>query len=148
MFAGTLGAELWWPCGELELELPVVKGRNAEPAFLASKMERIREPHVAELNELADRIAVHSGLEPGVVPYVDPDAGGVGARMLVLLDNPSSQAEAGTGSGLLSVDNNDWTARNCREAYERHGIRWSDVVHWNVVPFPVVNSNGSSTAGE
>lgn len=69
--------------------------------------------------------------------------------MLVLLDNPSTKAEAGTGSGLLSLDNNDRTARNCREAYARRHVDWKHVVHWNVVPFPVAGvKNGGSTPTE
>ena len=124
-------------------------GRNADPAVVASKMARIRNPHVQPLNDLADRIADSVGLPHGHVPYVDPDQGGIGARVLVLLDNPSTKAEAGTGSGLLSLDNDDRTARNCREAYARHGVPWSQVVHWNVVPFPVAGvKNGGSTATE
>ncbi len=124
-------------------------GRNAAPAVVAEKMSRTRDPHVAALNGLADRIADSVGLPHGHVPYVDPDQGGIEARVLVLLDNPSTKAEAGTGSGLLSLDNNDRTARNCREAYARHGVPWSQVVHWNVVPFPVEGEkNGGSTAAE
>ncbi|GAB98509.1 hypothetical protein GONAM_02_00310 [Gordonia namibiensis NBRC 108229] len=96
--------------------------RNADPKVVRAKLARIWEPHVAPLNELANRVADAEGLPHGHVPYVDPDAGGVRARMLVLLDNPSTKAEAGTGSGLLSLDNNDRTARNCREAYARHGV--------------------------
>ncbi len=48
----------------------------------------------------------------------------------------------------MSLDNNDRTARNCREAYARHGIDRADVVHWNVVPFPVegVKNVGSTPA--
>ncbi|MCR8897187.1 uracil-DNA glycosylase [Gordonia sp. GONU] len=126
-----------------------VNGRNADPAVVRDKHARIWEPHVAPLNELANRIADAEGLPHGYVPYVDPDAGGVRARMLVLLDNPSTKAEAGTGSGLLSLDNNDRTARNCREAYARHNVEWADVVHWNVVPFPVAGEkNGGSTPSE
>lgn len=129
--------------------MPAVNGRNADPEFVDEKMRRIRDPHVQPLNDLADRIADAEGLPHGYVLYVDPDVGGVGARMLVLLDNPSTKAEAGTGSGLLSLDNDDWTARNIREAYARHGVDWSDVVHWNVVPFPIAGvKNGPSTAGE
>ena len=124
-------------------------GRNSDPATVADKMARIRDPHVAELNGLADSIAASLSLPRGHVPYLDPDQGGVNARLLVLLDNPSTKAEAGTGSGLLSLDNNDRTARNCREAYARHNVSWSDVVHWNVVPFPVAGAkNGGSTAAE
>lgn len=89
------------------------------------------------------------GLPHGHIPYVDPDQGGIRARVLVLLDNPSTKAETGTGSGMLSLDNNDRTARNCREAYARHGISWSEVVHRNVVPFPVAGiKNGGSTTAE
>jgi hypothetical protein len=54
-------------------------------------------------------------------------------------------AEAGTGSGLLSLDNADWTARHLREAYKRHDVDWRDVVGWNVVPFPVAR-RGSTPA--
>lgn len=90
----------------------MVNGRNADPEVVATKLVRIRAPHVAPLNDLADRIAEAEGLGRGEVPYVDPDTGGVGARMLVLLDNPSTKAESATGSGLLSLDNNDRTARN------------------------------------
>lgn len=126
-----------------------MNGRNADPRVVADKIARIRDPHVAALNALSDRIADAEGLRRGLVPYVDPDTGGVNARMLVLLDNPSTKAETGTGSGLLSLDNNDRTARNCREAHARNGISWSDVVHWNVVPFPVAGvKNGSSTTAE
>ncbi|MFF8703604.1 hypothetical protein ACH4NS_37285 [Streptomyces mutabilis] len=124
-------------------------GRNADPTVVVEKKNRIRDTHVAALNSLADRIADSVGLPHGHVPYVDPDLGGIDARVLVLLDNPSTKAEAGTGSGLLSLDNNDRTARNCREAYARAGISWSDVVHWNVVPFPVSGvKNGGSTPAE
>ena len=87
-------------------------GRNAAPGVVDAKMARIREPHVLALNELADAIADYYDLPRGHIPYVDPDVGGVNARMLVLLDNPSSKAKAGTGSGLLSLDNDDRTARN------------------------------------
>ena len=65
-----------------------------------------------------------------------------------MLDNPSTKAQAGTGSGLLSLDNDDRAARNLREAYESHNIAWKDVVHWNAVPFPLANSDGGSTRGE
>nr|WP_296390120.1 uracil-DNA glycosylase [Williamsia sp.] len=124
-------------------------GRNHDLGFVADKMRRIREPHVAPINALADEIADTYGLPRGHVPYVDPAQGGTNARVLVLLDNPSTKAEAGTGSGLLSLDNNDATAKNCRLAYKQFGVDWKHVVHWNVCPFPTANqSNGSSMASE
>ncbi|MDO3650915.1 uracil-DNA glycosylase [Nocardia mangyaensis] len=127
-----------------------VYGRNVYPDVLADKRARVRAPHVRPLNELADRIAVAEGIPVGFVPYVDPDIGGIHARALVLLDNPSTKAEAARngGSGFLSLDNNDATARNCREAYLAHGIEWSSIVHWNVCPFPTGRENGASLASE
>jgi len=105
-----------------------VNGRNGDPAFLATKKDRIREARVAPLNALADRIADVRNLPHGHVPYVDPDLGGIAARVLVMLDNPGTRARAGTGSGLLSLDNDDPTARRLREAYERQDIAWTDIV--------------------
>jgi hypothetical protein len=126
-----------------------VNGRNAYPEFRAAKLARIRELHVAPLNDLADEIADARGLPRSHVPYIDPDSGGIHARVMVMLDNPSTKAQAGTGSGLLSLDNNDRTARNLREAYARHGVAASDMVGWNAVPFPVAGiRNGGSTAAE
>jgi hypothetical protein len=123
----------------------VLNGRNGDPTFLAAKRSRIREPHVAPLNDLTDKIADAKGLPHGHVPYVDPDLGGVHARALVMLDNPGTKAKAGTGSGLLSLDNNDPTARRLREAYERHHIAWTDVVAWNAVPFPTAGRGSTAT---
>ena len=88
-------------------------------------MARIREAHVARLNQLVDQIADARVLLRSHIPYIDPYTGGVQARALAMLDNPSTRAEAGTGSGLLSLDNDDRTARNLYEACERHKIGMS-----------------------
>lgn len=127
-----------------------ILGRNALPHVFADNRRRIRAPRVRPLNDLADRIADLQGIPRGYVPYVDPDQGGIHARALVLLDNPSTKAEAARdgGSGLLSLDNNDATAKNCREAYAANGIDWNWVVHWNVCPFPTGREKGGSVASE
>ena len=75
-------------------------GRNADPHAVRVKHEHLRDPHIAPLNALADTIADDEGIARGLVPYVDPQLGGVDAVALVLLDNPSTKAEAGTGSGI------------------------------------------------
>lgn len=83
------------------------------------------------------------------MPYVDPQMGGVEATVLALLDNPSTKSEAGTGSGLLSLENDDRTARLCAEKYNEYGLTPGEVVHWTsppprslasrTVPLPVRN---------
>lgn len=96
---------------------PFVPGRNTDPEALTEKKRHLREPHVLPFTLLADSIADAEGMDRGLVPYVDPQLGGVDARVLVLLDNPSTKAEAGTGSGLLSLENDDRTAKNCAAFY-------------------------------
>ena len=101
---------------------PFVPGRNAHSVALDVKWSRLWDSHVAPINALADDVADSEGLERGLVPYVDPQFGGIHATVLALLDNPSTKAEAGTGSGLLSVENDDWTARNCAKYYNEFGL--------------------------
>ena len=128
---------------------PFVPGRNADPAALAVKRAHLRDPHVQPFNDLADAIADSEGIPRGFVPYVDPQLGGVNATVLALLDNPSTKAEAGTGSGLLSLENNDLTAKNCAAFYNNLGLRPGQFVHWNVAPAPIAGEkNGQSSNSE
>lgn len=101
------------------------------------KKARLHERHVAPLTRLADAIAAARGLPAGDVPYPDPDHGGVHARVLFLLTAPGPGAKTHTGSGLLSLENNDPGAARCHRETDRVGLAWSEVVHWNVVPFPI-----------
>jgi hypothetical protein len=74
---------------------------HADPTIVAAKHARVREPRVAPLSDLADKIAAAEGLPSGAVPYPDPDFGGIHAGALFLLDNPGLRATIGTGgSGL------------------------------------------------
>ena len=124
---------------------PFVPGRNADPDVVALKYSHIRDPHVAPINALADRVADAEGIARGLVPYVDPQMGGIEATVLALLDNPSTKAEAGTGSGLLSLENNDGTARFCAEKYNAFGLTPGEVVHWNVAPAPIAGPKNTSS---
>jgi hypothetical protein len=66
------------------------------------------QPLRAWREELLSR---RSRREPDVsVPHFDPAEAGVAARVLVLLESRGPKADAGAGSGFVSVDNNDATA--------------------------------------
>ncbi|MFE9751640.1 uracil-DNA glycosylase [Saccharothrix saharensis] len=118
---------------------------NADPAVVAVKRARIRDPHVAPLSALADRIAAAECLPQGAVPYPDPDFGGIHARALFLLDNPGPRAKLGTGgSGLLSIDNDDPSAARAHAAYRHYGIDRGLCLHWNVCPFPTTLDQSST----
>lgn len=69
------------------------------------------------------------------MPYVDPDSGGVGARVLSILESPAGPAAM--GSGMLSPDNDDETAANMWRLYDESGLPHSSALHWNAVPLYV-----------
>lgn len=129
--------------------------RHKDTAFLEAKQSRLWEPHVAPINQFVDRIReeIQSGLAAATlagdetpqvfVPYVDPDSGGTRARVLFVLESPAGPAAL--GSGMLSADNNDETAKNVWRAYEASGMPRTHGLHWNAVPWYV--GDGKKNAG-
>lgn len=83
------------------------------------KRARVDEPHVAPLNSLvrswrtADRF----------VPWFDPDGGGTGAHVLLLMEIPSPATVRAGDLGLSSEDNADPTARALTAARSASGLR-------------------------
>ena len=90
------------------------------------------------LNEYVRRIRANHGND-GTVPWFDPLGGGERARVLLLLQDPSRVAAK--GSGFISPDNNDPTARNTTIACREAGLSAGDRVHWNIYPW-WVNAKG------
>jgi uracil-DNA glycosylase len=130
----------------LQVALPTVFSseprRHRDPVFLAAKRSRLWEPHVAPVNRFVDTIReeiaaetlTEDGAAPEVfVPYVDPDSGGIAARVLFVLESPARPAAH--GSGMLSVDNDDGTAKNMWHAYAATGMPRTHGLHWNAVPW-------------
>jgi hypothetical protein len=73
------------------------------------------EEQVRPLTEWVRNCRSDSRLPSGAgatVPWFDPVSGGVHSRVLLLLLDPSRTAA--TGTGFISPDNNDPTARNTR----------------------------------
>lgn len=90
--------------------------------------------HVAPLNQLVQqwRTDTHP---PRFVPWFDPDSGGVGARVLVLLQSPAAATvQAGPGS-LSSEDNPNASSRALRAARIEAGLRRTDYLRWNIIPW-------------
>ena len=102
---------------------------------------RLNEPHVAPLMELV--LSLRSrGFN---TPNIDPNDGGVNARALFLLESPGPRA---VGTGYISQDNPDQSARNMRGALHNAGLDRQGILLWNVVPYNVSsvlkNRNASS----
>lgn len=125
------------PLGPPPAFTPSVQPRmHKDPAFLAAKQARWGEPHIAPINALS-LLMTRAGL--GDVPRIDPDSGGVHARVMLLLEAPA-RAAAHT-SGMLSADNDDATAQHVWEAYAQSGLPRAWGIHWNVVPWYVGTEN-------
>lgn len=90
---------------------------------------------IGDLNRWVDDVheATHES-----IPYLDPDAAASGARILLLLQDPSGAADG--DSGFISRDNNDGTANNYNDAAERAGVPHEYILSWNVVPWWSTNN--------
>lgn len=111
-----------------------------DPKVREDKRGRISEAHVAPLNEWVLSLKEHLGPD-AVVPWFDPDDGGVEARIACFYEAPGPKAtvERG-GSGFVSRNNDDQSAANVWRAMQEAGVDRRDTVQWNVVPYYLGNS--------
>lgn len=103
------------------------------------RLQRLNEPHVAPLMAWVRTLRDH-GYQ---VPNVDPNDGGIRARVLLLLESPGPKAVV---SGFVSRDNPDPSARNMGRALDQAGLRRSDVLLWNIVPYCVSTAEQNKNA--
>lgn len=123
--------------------LCVEHGRDA----ISARLARIDAPEVAPLNGWVRRVQGGGLLSPesaATIPWFDPDSGGVGARVLLLLQDPSRTASS---TRFISPDNNDPTARCTTEACREAGLSRPLRLHWNVYPWWVNAPGASKTKG-
>lgn len=119
-----------------------VRTRLPVPGLESAKRTRVDEPHVAPLNELVRRWREPAGRPSRAVPWFDPDGGGVGARVLLLMESPGPRTVAAGDLGFSSEDNEDPTSRRLRRLRAESGLRRLDHVRWNVVPWALQASDG------
>jgi hypothetical protein len=150
---GVFGAAPGRPTPRLPTVFSSKPKQHRDADFLTAKRRRLRDDHVAPINDFVDRIreqiqeehvAAAGQQAPEVfVPYVDPDSGGIHARVLIVLESPAGPAAL--GSGMLSADNDDETAKNVWQAYAGSGMPRTHGLHWNAVPWYV--GDGRRNAG-
>ncbi|MEV5835585.1 hypothetical protein [Nocardia sp. NPDC052112] len=121
-----------------ELLSKVVTPRNVTDRMA----ERYTGP-LRELNGWVDEVRAATGES---VPYFDPRAASDGAKVLMLLQDPSGAADG--ESGFISLHNNDQTAHNVYKLCEETSLQYADYVPWNVIPWWVANpAKGRRTLG-
>ncbi len=109
----------------------------ANPVFRDAQMRARYDDHIAAINRLVDELR---DSERGWLPYVAPIYGGVHARLLSLLRDPGPKTQADTGSGFLSMENNDATAEAISTYFTAVGIHATEIVPWNVYPWYINRS--------
>lgn len=100
-----------------------------DQAVQIARMARLHEPHIAALTDFSDAIAKDMRWW---TPYFDPESGGSGAKVLLLLESPGP---AVSETGFVSQDNPDLTAGNMTRLLNDAGLVRSDIVLWNIVPW-------------
>jgi len=100
-----------------------------DPREQALRRALLGEDHVAPLVAYGARLARRIGK---AVPDIDPLDGGVNARLLVLLETPGPRV---LGTGFVSRDNPSGTSANMFRFLANAGIKRSDTVIWNIVPW-------------
>ncbi|MEV1067056.1 uracil-DNA glycosylase [Streptomyces sp. NPDC050263] len=125
-----------------------------DPDALNARLGAVRtEPATLPLNEWVEKLRERLG-DGEAVPWFDPASGGVEARSLFLLEAPGQKsmgAEAGlrrTGSGIISVDNDDPTAQNCWTLRSEAGLPYRESLHWNIVPWYLGSADRIAAPGQ
>jgi hypothetical protein len=123
---------------------PVAHGRMRDPHFRQQQLDGLRLPHIAPVNALVDELNDPGGR--GSVPYLVPAYGGVAARVLCVLRDPGPKTNATQGgSGFLSPENDDPTARRFAALLDGAGLPVSEILAWNAYPWYI---NGKPRAAD
>jgi uracil-DNA glycosylase len=114
----------------------------ADPKIVALRREALAEAHVAPLLAFVEELRRSA---PAGVPDFDPMDGGVNAECLFLLEAPGSKA---VGSGFISRNNPDETAKNFFHLNAEAGLARQRTVTWNAVPWYIGTGNRIRAAGK
>ena len=116
------------------------------PQEVARRRAARRNEPVAKLNSWVEddlrKMAALSEATRATIPWFDPEGGGAKARLLFLMQDPSRTA---AGTGFISPDNDDISARNATRACHAADLSSDLRVHWNIYPW-WVNAPGKGGA--
>lgn len=85
---------------------------------------------VASVTRLVEALRQETGSH---VPWLDPFCGGVEAPILLVMLRPGPRGAM--ASNFLSLANRDATAANTIEIVRTAGLRYTDMVFWNAIPW-------------
>ena len=106
------------------MQYPIVRER---------RKAMLRDQHIAPLTVYAAKLRK---MKRGFVPEFDPLDGGINAQILFLFEKPGPMTDVSHGgSGFISRDNNDPTAKATFDFMHRAGIPREHTLIWNVIPW-------------
>ena len=105
-------------------------GSLADADVRRRRLEMLTEPHVVPLAAYAHDVGRRAS---AYVPNFDPLDGGINARVLFLFGSPGPGTFPPRGSGFVSRNNNDPSARACWDLMRQAAIPRKDTVSWNTV---------------
>jgi len=117
-------------------------GAYSDKRVVAEKLARVGIGPAAPINAFVD--SLRKARPSSSVPYVDPDCGGVEARVLMLFQDPGPMAAQPKGSGMLSISNDDPSAKTLCQVLAEAAIPWSEVVPWNAIPWYTGGANSAA----
>ncbi|WP_104099496.1 uracil-DNA glycosylase [Cryobacterium sp. M96] len=110
--------------------------RLKDAGYRGEQWQQRKAPHIKPVNDYVDEIST-----PDLwVPYVAPIHGGIDARVLSLLRDPGPATQRETGSGFISIENDDPTAERQCNRFESVGLSAYDILPWNAYPWYVNRS--------
>jgi len=109
--------------------MQVLKSQDA----ISERIQLLNQPHMVKLNELVERLRLKH--PDCFVPDFDPLDGGINSEVLFLLEKPGRKTDKRYGgSGFISRDNNDSTAKATKLFLEEADIDRNKTILWNLIP--------------
>lgn len=115
---------------------PLTPRPLSDPQEIQLRLGLLHEPHISALTTMVEQIREDEHICS--VPWFDPMGGGVNAKVLLLLQDPSDTAQNGTG--FISPDNPDPTANNTTWFRDKACLRPMELIHWNIIPWMMTGS--------
>ncbi len=111
---------------------PPLRPNLADPATRADRRALLAAPHAAPLAAYVEALR---GATAHYVPDIDPLDGGIAARLVFILEKPGPRVVPPAGSGFVSRDTDDPTARAIETFMREAGIPREATLLWNTCPW-------------
>ena len=113
----------------------LLRQRCSDKRYRDNLYRRRTDPNVESINKYVDFLRTRQ--RGAFIPYVAPTYGGVSARLLTLFQDPGPKTDPAheNGSGMLCLENADFSAARAKFFLTQAGIDASEIISWNAYPW-------------